>query len=84
MSLLVICKILGLFANTLTADNKDSLRSCENLVQPTQMQLSKREKFFSQFSATFLEPTLNFDHFGKKDDAHSLCIFEVTHFERRG
>ena len=39
MSLLVISEILTLFVNTLTADDKHSLRNTENLSQPIQMQL---------------------------------------------
>ena len=41
-SLLVICKILGL--NTSTADKKYSLLDRDNLTQPIQKQLSKKEK----------------------------------------
>ena len=39
MSLLVISKISGHFANTLTTDGKYSLDISENLRQPIQMQL---------------------------------------------
>ena len=35
-----ICKILGVFANTLTAYNKSPVRDCENLLLSIQMQLS--------------------------------------------
>ena len=41
MSLLEICKILGLFFNTLTADGKYSLCNTDSLWQQNQMQLSK-------------------------------------------
>ena len=47
MSLLVISEILELFLNTLTADDKYSLRKSENFWQPIQMKLSKKETFFS-------------------------------------
>ena len=40
-SLLVICKILGLFVNTLTARHKFSLLNRNKSTQPIQMQLSK-------------------------------------------
>ena len=40
-SLLVICEILGLFVNTLTADDKYSRMSRDNLTQPIKMQLLK-------------------------------------------
>ena len=36
-SLLVIWKILGLFVNTLTADDKHSLINRENLTEPIRM-----------------------------------------------
>ena len=37
MSLFVKSEILGLFVNTLTADDKYSLHNSENLTQPIQM-----------------------------------------------
>ena len=48
MYLLVVSEILGLFVNTLAADDKYSLPNSENLWQPIEMQLSKKQKnFFS-------------------------------------
>ena len=47
-SLLVICKILGLFVNTLTANDRYSHLNTENLRQPSQIQLSNKLKSFSQ------------------------------------
>ena len=44
--LLVICKISRLFPNTLSADGKYSLFNRDNLTQPIQMQLSRKEKTF--------------------------------------
>ena len=49
MSLLVIWEILGLFVKTLTADGKCSLRNRNNLLQPIQTQLYKKEKIFLKF-----------------------------------
>ena len=46
MSLLVIWEMLGLFIYTLTADDRYSLRNSNNLLQPIQMQLSKKQTFF--------------------------------------
>ena len=66
MSLLVICEVLGLFANTFTVDEKYSLLNRENLPQPFRMQLSKKQKIFSQFFAPFLKSTSNFEDFEKK------------------
>ena len=65
MSLLVICKILGNFVNTLIADDKDSLRNRGFLPQPIQMLLSKKQNTFSQFFAGFLKFIFNFKYFEK-------------------
>ena len=62
-SVLVICKILGLFVNTMTADGKHSLLNRDNLTQPIQMQLCQKRKTFSQFFSAFLKSRLNFEHF---------------------
>ena len=48
-----------------------------------QMDLSQKKKYFSQFISPFFESALNFEHFQKKDDPHSLCISEITDHERR-
>ena len=84
MSPLVIWEILELFVNTLTADDKYSLRNIENLWQPIQIQLSQRQKKFSQFFAAFLKLTSNFEQFEKEDDPHSLCMLETKNCKRRG
>ena len=65
-SLLVICKISRLFPNTLSADGKYSLFKRDNLTQPIQIQISRKEKTFSEFFSVFLKSTLNFKHFQKK------------------
>ena len=66
ISLLVICEILGVFVNTLTADDKYNLGNCANLQFPITMQLSKKLKTFSQFFVPYLEFTSNFKHFEQK------------------
>ena len=70
-SLLVIYKILRLFVNTLTADDKHYLLNRDNLTQPIQIQLSQKQKIFSELFFAFLKSILNFKHFPKKDDPHS-------------
>ena len=45
MSLFVICELLGLFVNTLTANDKYSLRDSQNLPQLIQMHLSNKKVF---------------------------------------
>ena len=81
MFVLVICEILGLFVNTLTADDKYSLGKGENLRQPIEMQLSKKQETFSEFFVAFLKFRSSFEIFEKKDDFHSLCISEITDYE---
>ena len=69
-SLLVICKISKLFPKTLSADGKYSLLNRDNLTQPIQMQLSRKQKTFSDFFSAFLKSSLNFEHFFKRVDPH--------------
>ena len=64
--MLVLCKILGLFVNTLSEDDKYCLLYGDNLAQPIQILLSQKQKTFSQFGSAFLKSTLNFEHFQKK------------------
>ena len=64
--MLELCKILGLFVNTLTDDDKYCLLYRDNLTQPIQIQLSQKQKTFSEFFSAFLKSTLNFEHFQKK------------------
>ena len=66
----MICKILRLFVNTFTADDKYSLPNRENLTQPTQVQLSQKRKAFFELFAEVWKSRLNFEHFQKKDDPH--------------
>ena len=42
------------------------------------MQLSQKQKTFSEFFAEFLKFRLNFEHFDRKDDPHSFAISEIT------
>ena len=67
----MIHKILNLFVNTLTVNNKHYLLNRGNLTQPIQMQLSEKSKSFFQFSFAFLKSILNFKHLPKKDDPRS-------------
>ena len=66
----MIHKILGLFVNTLTVDDKHYLLNRDNSTQPNQIQLSQKEKAFSQFFFEFLKSMLNYKHLLKKDDPH--------------
>ena len=67
----MIHKILGLFVNTLTVDDKHYMLNRDNLTQPIQKPLPQKQKTFSQFFLGFLKSTLNFKHLPKNDDRHS-------------
>ena len=73
-----------LFPNTLSADAKYSLFTRDNLTQPTQMEVSRKQKTFSDFFSAFLKSSLNFEHFQKKDDCHSWGISKITESEKQG
>ena len=68
----------------MSAVDKCSLPNRNNLMTPIQMQLSKKLKTFSQLFFAFSKSRLNFEHFQKKDDAHSLFISEATACEKHG
>ena len=57
-SLLAICKVLGLFVNTLTVHDTNSLPSIGNLTQLIQRQLPKKQRTFSQFFYILKKKTL--------------------------
>ena len=59
-SLLLTCQILGLFVNTLAADEKYPLTIS------IEMQLSQKHKTFSRFFTAFLKSRWTFEHFDKK------------------
>ena len=64
--MLVLRKILGLFVNTLSEDDRYCILYKDNLLQPIQILLSQKQKTFSQFFSAFLKSTLNSEHFQKK------------------
>ena len=45
------------------------------------MQLSKKQKTFSQFFPTVFKSNLNFKHFEKKVDPHRFWIYDITDTE---
>ena len=57
--------------NTLTVDEKRYLLRKDNFTQPIQMQLSQKQKTFSEFFLPFLKSILKFKRFRKKDDPYS-------------
>ena len=75
-------KILILFVNTLTADDKYSCRNMQNFVQQLQTLLSKKWKTLSGFFIAFLKCSWNSEHSEKKDECASLIISEIIVSER--
>ena len=80
--LLVICKISRLFINTLSADGEYSLFNRDNLTQRIQMQLSRKQKSFSEFFSAFLKSSLNFQHF-RKERWPSLLMYFQNYWPRK-
>ena len=64
-------KILRLFVNTLTVDEKHNLLNRSSLTEQIQMQLSEKPKKYSEFAFAFLKSILNCKHLPKKDVARS-------------
>ena len=74
---LVWLKILRLFFNTLTADDKYSCRNMQNFMQQLQTLLSQKRKTFSWFLIAFLKCAWNLEHFQKKYECPCLIISEI-------
>ena len=55
----------------MTADDKYSLLNRDNTNSD---EIISKKKAISQFFLAFSKSTLNFEHFQKKDDPHSLFI----------
>ena len=58
----------------MSAVDKCSLPNRDNVMQPIHMQLFQKLKTFSEFFPAFSKSKVNFEHFRKKHDAHSLLI----------
>ena len=67
----------------MTADDKYSLIRKDKGMLTIRMHLSQKQNIFSKFFFAFFESALNFQHFQKKDDPHSLCLSEITDHETR-
>ena len=68
----------------MSANHKYSLLNRDNLRHPTQIELSQKQKTFSQFVAAFLRTRLNFENFHEKGAPHSCIISKNTDFEKCG
>ena len=62
----MIGRILRLLVNTLTVNDKHYLHNRDNLTQQIHMQLSEKEKTFSELFFPVLKSILNFKDFPKK------------------
>ena len=67
----------------MSAVDKCSLPNRDNLMQRIHLELSQKLKTFSRFFRAFSKSSLNFEHFQKKEDAHSLFLCGATAFEKR-
>ena len=77
-------KIVRLFVNTLTVDEKHYLLTKDNLTQTIHIQLSQKQKTFFEFFFAFLKSILNFKHLPKQNDPHSGCVSGNTDSEKDG
>ena len=82
MSALVTFEIFRLFVNTLTPNEKDSLRNMQIFWQELQMPLSQRGKTFCQFLIVFLNCAWNLQRSEKQGEYPSLIIAEIIASER--
>ena len=80
--MLVLCKILRLFVNTLIDKDKYCLLYRDKLTQPIQILLSQKKKTFSQFFSLVFEIYNKFCRFSKKDDPDNRCISQITVSEK--
>ena len=68
----------------MAVNDKHYLINRDNLTQPIQMQLSDKQKTFSQFSFAFLICILIFQHLPKKDNPRTWCVSGNTGSEKYG
>ena len=66
-----LLRLLRLFVNTLTDDDKYSVLNRENLRRPIQILMSEKQKTCSELFSRLLKFILNFGIFQQKDDSHS-------------
>ena len=82
MSELVTSEIFWLFVNTLSPDDKYSLRNMQIFWQQLQIILSQKRQAFYQFLIAFLKCAWNLEHSGKKEEYPSRIITEIIASER--
>ena len=67
----MINKTTRFLVNILAVDDKHYLLNRDKLTERIQMQLSKKQKTFSEISFAFVNSLLNFKNLTKKNDPHS-------------
>ena len=83
MSALITSEIFRLFVNTLTPDDKYSLRNMQIFWEQLQTLLSQKEKTFWGFFIAFPKCAWNLEHSEKKKKEYpSLIITEIIASER--
>ena len=80
--LLVRFEIVGVFLNTLNANDKYSRGIRENLPQQIQTQLSEKPKTFSGFFIAFLKSTSKSEYVEKRYESHRLNISKIIDCEK--
>ena len=82
--LFVPFEILGMFGNTLAADDMYSRHNWAKFPQHVKTPLSQKQKTFSEIFIAFLEFTQNFAHFEKRGQLYGLNSWEVIVSEKCG
>ena len=82
ISSLLNFEVLGVFVNTLTADENYPFGESGDLQSPIEMQLYWKQKTFSEFFVPFMESPWNFKNFHKKGNRHSERISEIADCQR--
>ena len=79
MSALVTSEIFRLFVNTLTPDDKYSLRNMQILWQEIQAHLSQKGRAFCEFFIAFLKCAWNLEHSETKEGYPSVLLPKLLH-----
>ena len=74
-------EIIGVFVNTLTADDKYPVPDYENLQFLIQMQLSEKHKDFSQFFFPLMESESSFKQVFKKEIVIANVFLNIQTFK---
>ena len=80
--LLLTSQILRRVVNTLSSNEKYAFFKRDNLAIEIQMQLSQKQKTFSQFFTASSKSTWNFEYFEQNDDLHRFCDYEITGLQK--